>query len=86
MDHNIIFSVQTPVTGQAMGVQNSSLTDVGYNDVNWTNSSGGNTLNSSPYSQYWLASSPTPSNWNTNKWADMGISANILPSTIITLK
>jgi hypothetical protein len=86
MDHNIIFSVQTPVTGQGLGVQNNTKTDVGYNRENWTNSSGGNTLNSSPYSQYWISSSPTPLNWTTNTWADRSVTASALPATIITMK
>jgi hypothetical protein len=86
MDHNIIFSVQTPVTGQGLGVQNNTKTDVGYNRENWTNSSGGNTVNSSPYSQYWISSSPTPLNWTTNTWADRSVTASALPATIITMK
>jgi hypothetical protein len=86
IDHNVIFSKQTPVTGQAIGVINKNQADVGYNRVNWTNSSGGNTLNSSPYSQYWISDSPTPLNWATNKWADKRIHEDILPTTIITMK
>ena len=85
IDHNLVFSVQTPVTGQAIGVISNSQADVGYNRINWTNSSGGNTVNSAPYSQYWLASSPTPLNWSTNTWADKSIDDSILPAIIITM-
>jgi hypothetical protein len=86
MDHNFVFSVQTPVTGQGLGILNNAQTDVGYNHVNWTNSSGGNTVNSTPYSQYWISSSPIPLNWITNTWADRSVTASVLPTTIITLK
>ena len=86
IDHNKIFSVKTPVSGQGLGVLNSSKTDVGYNLVNWTNSSGGNTVNSTPYSQYYIANSPTPLNWTKNVWADRSIVASVLPATIITMK
>ena len=85
MDHNIIFSVKTAVTGQALGANNSVQSDVGYNHTAWTNSSGGNTVNSNPYSQYYQTG-PVPLNWQTNVWADKTVTANILPTVIITYK
>jgi hypothetical protein len=85
-DHNKIFSVKTPVTGQGMGVQSKSQTDVGFNNTNWTNSNGDNSINSTPLSQFWLANSPMPLNWKTNTWSDKTITTNILPSVIITYK
>ena len=87
VDHNQIYSAQSAINMNAMTVLTNSQVELSYNQTNWTNHNGINALLADGETQYWLGSpaSPTPINFNTNKWGN-GIPASILPTTIITLK
>lgn len=86
IDHNLVYSANTPISLLGFSIQDKNLIYCGYNRCNWMNSKGVTALNSSGVPQYWLSTSPKPLDWATNKWADPTIAANILPAVIITMK
>ncbi|HEX3384728.1 MAG TPA: hypothetical protein VHS53_06055, partial [Mucilaginibacter sp.] len=82
--NNSIFAAKETWTNvgifiQGQGGYNVSATTVSGNKVNWTNSSGAQ-------ANEWLASGEaTPSGWSTNSWGASGISAALLPTTLVSL-
>lgn len=85
IDHNTVFSTNTPVSLLGFSIQDKNQIECSYNVCNWMNSKGVTKPDGSGVPQYWLSSSPTPIGWSTNKW-QAPITANILPATIITMK
>jgi len=86
IDHNQVFSTRTAINSNAINILDKTQIEVSYNKTNWTNHNGINALLSDGETQYYLGSpaSPWPKNFGTNNWRS-GITATILPTTIITL-
>lgn len=77
IDHNIIFSSQTPVSLVGLSYQLNGSGYVGYNQINWTTSTGKKL-------DTWSSVAP-PTGWNTNI-LQAAITPAVLPAQIITFK
>jgi hypothetical protein len=77
IDHNTIFSSQTPVSLVGLSYQLNGSGYAGYNTINWTASTGTKVSEWSSVTQ--------PGGWGTNI-VNANISASVLPATIITMQ
>jgi len=82
MDHNTIYSSQTPVSNTGINCGNysgktSNNINISYNKVKWIQKSGNEW-------DLWLDKVATPTGWSTNI-QKAAISASVLPTTIITM-
>ena len=77
IDHNTIFSSQTPASLVGLSYQLNGSGYAGYNKINWTTSNG-------TKMDLWSAVAQ-PSGWSTNT-VKAAITASVLPATIITMQ
>lgn len=84
-EYNTIYSKQTPVSTNAINVQNPIQMNVSNNTTNWTNFRGNNVLLADGETQYDYFNSPMPVGQSTNRWRNLAITPSVLPAIIITM-